>query len=201
MSRQPDPSRRSEQSRQAILAAAADLCMEIGYAATTVEAIAARAGVGKQTIYRWWPSKAAVLLEYMRRIRDTRLGFADTGDVRADLLAQTTAVQTLFGTNLGAVWRGLLIAAQSDDVAAGDVRAFLEVAVTEAKARLAKAQQAGELRADADLDMTVEIIFGPLYHAWLLRARPLPEAYMKDVLDLVFDGLKPGEGGTAAPQR
>ncbi|GAA1655815.1 TetR/AcrR family transcriptional regulator [Catellatospora bangladeshensis] len=200
MSRQPDPSRRSEQSRQAILAAAADLCMEIGYAATTVEAIAARAGVGKQTIYRWWPSKAAVLLEYMRRIRDARLGFADTGDVRADLLAQTTAVQTLFGTNLGAVWRGLLIAAQSDDVAAGDVRAFLEVAVTEAKARLAKAQQAGELRADADLDMTVEIIFGPLYHAWLLRARPLPEAYMKDVLDLVFDGLKPGEGGTAAPQ-
>ncbi|WP_406043366.1 TetR/AcrR family transcriptional regulator [Micromonospora sp. NBC_00898] len=201
MSRQPDPSRRSEQSRQAILAAAADLCVEIGYAATTIEAIATRAGVGKQTIYRWWPSKAAVLLEHMRRLRDARLGFADTGDLRADLLEQTTAVQTLFGTDLGAVWRGLLIAAQSDDVAAGDVRAFLEHAITEAKERLARAQETGELRADADLDMAVEIIFGPLYHAWLLRARPLPEAYMKKILDLVFDGLKPSEAGTATRQR
>jgi AcrR family transcriptional regulator len=149
VSRQPDPNRRSEQSRQAILAAAAELCVEIGYAATTVEAIAARAGVGKQTIYRWWPSKAAVLLEYMH---------------------------------------------QSDDVAADGVRALLEQAIAEAKERLAKAQASGELRVDADLDMVVEIIYGPLYHSWLLRARPLPEAFMKDVLSLVFDGLKPATG-------
>lgn len=94
-------------------------------------------------------------------------------------------------SNLGAVWRGLLIAAQSDDVAADGVRALLERAVTDAKARLATARASGELRADADLDMAVEIIYGPLYHAWLLRARPLPKGYMKEILTLVFDGLKP----------
>jgi AcrR family transcriptional regulator len=190
----PDPSRRSEQSRQAILTAAADLCVEIGFAATTIEAIAARAGVGKQTIYRWWPSKAAVLLEHMQRARRASAEFPDTGDLRADLLTQTAAVEALFATNLGVIWRGLLIAAQSDDVAADGVRAMLEHAVTDAKARLVTAQASGELRADADLDMAVEIIYGPLYHAWLLRARPLPKGYMKEILTLVFDGLKPATG-------
>ncbi|MEV6968312.1 TetR/AcrR family transcriptional regulator [Hamadaea sp. NPDC051192] len=191
MSRQPDPNRRNEQSRQAIVTAAADLCAEVGFAAVTVEAIAARAGVGKQTIYRWWPSKAAVLLEYMERERERAAGFPDTGDLAADLLTQTTALQRLFDSDAGAVWRGLLIAAQSDDVAADGVRALLELAIVEAKQRLTKAQGTDELRSDADLDMVVEIIFGPLYHAWLLRTRPLPKAYMSDVLKLVFDGLKP----------
>ncbi|GLI00518.1 TetR/AcrR family transcriptional regulator [Phytohabitans aurantiacus] len=191
MSRQPDPNRRSEQARQAILSAAADLCAEVGFAATTVEAIAARAGVGKQTIYRWWPSKAAVLLEHMQRARETSADFPDTGDIRADLLAQTTAVEALFASHSGAIWRGLLIAAQSDDIAADGVRALLEKAVTDATKRLSTAQVNGELRADADLDMAVEIIYGPLYHHWLLRARPVPNGYMKEILNVVFDGLNP----------
>ena len=59
----PDSSRRSDRSRRAIYDAALALVGEVGYARTTIEGIAARAGVGKQTIYRWWPSKAAVLLE------------------------------------------------------------------------------------------------------------------------------------------
>ena len=60
---QPDPARRNERSRRAILAAAVALIGELGYEQVSVEAIAKRAGVGKQTIYRWWPSKGAVALE------------------------------------------------------------------------------------------------------------------------------------------
>lgn len=103
-------------------------------------------------------------------------------------------MEALFASNLGAIWRGLLIAAQSKDVAASGVRALLEQAITKAKQRLATAQASGELRADADLDMAVEIIYGPLCHAWLLRARPLPNGYMKEVLTVVLDGLKPATG-------
>jgi AcrR family transcriptional regulator len=60
---EPDPARRNEHSRQAILAAAVALIGELGYEQVSIEAIARSAGVGKQTIYRWWPSKGAVVLE------------------------------------------------------------------------------------------------------------------------------------------
>ena len=61
--RGPDPARRSERAHTAILEATRDLIVEVGYDSMSIEGIAARAGVGKQTIYRWWPSKAAVLLD------------------------------------------------------------------------------------------------------------------------------------------
>src|SRR5687768_7729574 len=89
----PDSARRSERSRRAIYEAALGLVGEIGYPKTTVEGIAARAGVGKQTIYRWWPSKAAVLLEAFLDMADQAAEAAgpggyeipDTGDLEADL--------------------------------------------------------------------------------------------------------------------
>ncbi|MEU8297823.1 TetR/AcrR family transcriptional regulator [Micromonospora sp. NPDC048909] len=191
MTRQPDPRRRNEQSRRAILQAAAELCVQVGFAATTVEGIAARAGVGKQTIYRWWPSKAAVLLEYMQDLRAATADFLDTGDVLTDLVAQTTAVQRLLTSDAGAIWRGLLVTAQTDDAAASGVRELIERAIDDGRARLATAQRDGQIRADVDLDIAVELIFGPLYHAWLLRARTLPEQHMAEVLRTLFAGLAP----------
>src|SRR5687768_4995339 len=59
----PNAARRSEPARRAILAAALDQVAEVGYAKLSIEGIAGAAGVGKQTIYRWWPSKGAVLLD------------------------------------------------------------------------------------------------------------------------------------------
>ncbi len=81
----PLVSRRRESSRLAILAAALALCREEGYARLSVEAIAARAGVGKQTIYRWWPSKGAVLLEALEREVAGSANVPDTGDIVADM--------------------------------------------------------------------------------------------------------------------
>ncbi|MEV4089583.1 helix-turn-helix domain-containing protein, partial [Nonomuraea fuscirosea] len=84
MVKQPNPARRSERSRQAILDAARELVSEVGYAKLTIEAIAARAGVGKQTIYRWWPSKGAVVLDAFLALSEAGPGrsmaLPDTGD-------------------------------------------------------------------------------------------------------------------------
>ena len=87
----PNATRRSERSRRAILTAALDLVEEVGYAKTSVEGIAARAGVGKQTIYRWWPSKGAVLLDALLALSEGDDGvepLPDTGDLAADLKAR-----------------------------------------------------------------------------------------------------------------
>ena len=93
--RPPNPQRRSERARQAILDAAFRLSAERGYAQVTVEAIAASAGVGKQTIYRWWRSKGAVVLDALLQAAEPEIGFPDTGDIRADLEKQITSVAGL----------------------------------------------------------------------------------------------------------
>src|ERR1700742_2564 len=78
------PQRRNEQARLAVLHAADDLLAERGFAGVTIEGIAARAGVAKQTIYRWWPSKVDVLLDTL--IDDSQEGLAvpDTGSAVED---------------------------------------------------------------------------------------------------------------------
>ena len=80
----------SRRSRVAILDAALALCREQGYANVTIEAIAARAGVGKQTIYRWWPSKGAVVLDAFGRVSAAANPLRDTGDIVADMRAFVT---------------------------------------------------------------------------------------------------------------
>ncbi|AWZ07301.1 MULTISPECIES: TetR/AcrR family transcriptional regulator [unclassified Streptomyces] len=185
------PAIRSEQSRQAIIEAAVGLCAERGFASITIEGIAARAGVGKTTIYRWWPSKAAILIEGVENARDAAAGFPDTGDIRADLVAQTSSVMQLFNTAFGTIWRGLIGAAQSDEDAAEGVTRILRVSIDACVARLAKARDSGQIRADLDLEMAVELLYGPIYHTWLLRTRPLPEAYMETVIATLLPALVP----------
>ncbi|CAM5675301.1 TetR family transcriptional regulator [Streptomyces avidinii] len=188
------PATRSEESRQAIIEAGLSLCVERGFAATTIEGIAARAGVGKTTIYRWWPSKAAILIEGVEKARDAAAGFPDTGDIAADLAAQTTSVMRLFNTEFGEIWRGLIGAAQSDEAAADGVTRILRVSIDACVARLAKARDAGQIRPGLDLEMAVELLYGPIYHTWLLRTRPLPEAYMESVLAMLLPALVPAPG-------
>lgn len=188
---QPDPSRRNEHARRAIVSAAFEICVERGFAATTIEAIATRAGVGKTTIYRWWPSKAAILLEGVAMHRDSSAHFPDTGDIYADLASQTTNVMRLFDSDFGPVWRGLIAAAQTEEVAAEGVRSILRGSIDDCIARLAKARDAGQIRSDIDLELTVELIYGPLYHIWLLRTRPVPPHFMETVLAALRPALEP----------
>lgn len=111
----PDPGRRNEQSRQAILDASIALISERGYDNVSIEAIARRAGCGKQTIYRWWPSKGAVVLEAATRSLNPVVVFPDTGDIVADLRTQLLGILELVTTTgFGAAYRGVITAGQSD---------------------------------------------------------------------------------------
>jgi AcrR family transcriptional regulator len=192
----PDASRRSERSRRAILAAATDLVHEVGYRRVTIEAIAARAGVGKQTIYRWWPSKGAVVLDgLLAAVNEDPddLSLPDTGDVSADLRGVVRAiVDELADPKLSGTTRALMTEMQEDAEFADMVRERLLGPQLRAIAdRLRAAQQAGQLRADLDLPVAVELLVGPLYHRWLLRTAPLTEAYADTVTDLALRALAP----------
>jgi AcrR family transcriptional regulator len=191
--RAPDPTRRNQRSRQAILRAAFELCAERSFEKTSVEAIAARAGVGKQTIYRWWPSKGVVVMEALNDVVGAASDFPDSGDVIADLRQQMTAVATLLSApDFGPVYTGVIGAAQSDPaVADALVREIIKPRVDACRKRLERAREDGQVRPDADLDTAVELLYGPLYHRLLLHTRPPSSEQVTAVLELAFSGLGP----------
>lgn len=192
MTPEPDPSRRNERSRRAILAATITLIGELGYDRVSVEAIAKRAGVGKQTIYRWWPSKGAVALEALDESLASVVDFPDSGHIVDDLRVQMTGVTHLLGeTEVGPVYQGLLAAAQSDPALS---RAHLEQVIAPATVacheRIARAVERGEIRADADPQALIDMLYGAIYYRLLLHTRPLETEQIDAALDIAFDGLR-----------
>jgi AcrR family transcriptional regulator len=188
----PDPTRRNEHSRRAILDAAVALIGDLGYEQTSVEAIAKRAGVGKQTIYRWWPSKGAVALEALVESLGTVVDFADTGDIVEDLRAHMTGVTNLLNsTRLGPVVQGLIAAAQSDpSISRAHLDKVIEPANTFWLARIARAQADGELRAAADPQTVIEMLFGAMYFRLLVNTRPSKPEQIDAALNIAFQGLR-----------
>ncbi|MEV5971080.1 TetR/AcrR family transcriptional regulator [Streptomyces sp. NPDC051921] len=198
----PDSSRRSERSRRAIYAAALDLVSEAGYAKTTVEGIAARAGVGKQTIYRWWPanSKAAVLMEAFldlaeqaREAVDATAGseIPDTGDLGADLkLVLRATVDELNAPTFDRPTRALAAEGIVDPALGAEFTAkLLEPQLRLYVRRIEAAQAAGEVDPDVDPWIAVELLVGPLHHRWLHRTRPLTHAYADALVEHALRGL------------
>lgn len=193
--RKPDPARRSERSRQAVLTAARELVSELGYAKVTIEAIAARAGVGKQTIYRWWPSKGAVVFDAFLALSEGEEGvrLPDTGDIAADLRTVMRATAAEFADPaFEAPLRALNTQIIDDPDLAALYREKLADPLDRAKKeRLRSAQQAGQLRADADLDLVLEVLYAPLFQRWLHRSGPLTPAYADALVDVTLRAFAP----------
>jgi AcrR family transcriptional regulator len=187
------PDRRSEKSRKAILDAAMELCREDGFPAVTIEGIARRAGVGKQTIYRWWPSKAAVLLEGINDVAGGATDFPSTGDVVADLTTQMTGAASLLASDLFAPYtKGLIPAAQNDSaIAESLLEDIVRPRVEAGLVRLRQAQQDGQIRDDVDLADVMELLYAPLYYRLLLHTRPVDPADVPRMIDLAMRGLRP----------
>ncbi|MEV8422502.1 TetR/AcrR family transcriptional regulator [Streptomyces niveus] len=204
-SKAPDSTRRSEKSRRAIYAAALSLVGENGYAKTTIEGIAARAGVGKQTIYRWWPSKAAVLLEAFLDLgeqaaeaaeaagADGAYEIPDTGDLAADLkLVLRATVDELNDPTFEAPTRALAAEGIVDaKIGAEYAEKLLEPQAALYVRRLRAAQEAGVVRDDIDPRTAMELLTGPIVHRWLLRTLPLTHAYADSLVDYALNGLAP----------
>lgn len=189
----PNPQRRSEKSHRAVLGAAIDLCVKLGYANVTVEAIAAHAGVSKKTIYRWWPTKGAVVLEAMIELVGTTTQFPDTGDITADLCTQMTAVvgHVMTGAH-AAVYAGIIAETQHDEALARDLRVqLLDPRIAAARARLLLARDQGQLDLDTDVDMAVDLLYGPLYYRLLLHLGIYSESRVRTHVEHVLRTFAP----------
>lgn len=193
----PDHSRRKERSRQAILSAARALVMEEAYEKVTVEAIAARAGVGKQTIYRRWPSKSAIVFAALLALSEDADGqsvtLPDTGDLATDLkLVMRATAHEFSDPPFDKLMRALNTEIANDPALAAEYREKLAQPLDEAKkTRLRSAQRAGQLDPEADLDLVLEVLYAPLFQRWLHRSGPLTPAYADSLADVTLRAFGP----------
>jgi AcrR family transcriptional regulator len=184
---------RSESAREAILRAAIELLQSKGFAALSVDAIAARAGVGKATIYRWWPNKAAVVMDAF--LADTAPGmpFPDTGATREDLRRQMRSVIRLFNTpSVGGPFVALIGESQHDPALAAALRErFIASRRAAAKEVLTRGIERGELRPDLDTDIAIDALYGALYYRLLVSGARLTPRYADALLDELYPALTP----------
>lgn len=190
---QTEPARRgpkrSESSRLAILTAAFELTQEVGYRGLTVEGIAARAGVGKQTVYRWWPTKADVLLEAGAVKADLRVSVTDRGSYRAELEQFLRDSVTLLAfPGLDGLLRSLMAEAQLDpDFATRFRSGFLNrrrAALMEILDRALTRGDAPELPGE----LVADVVFGVIWYRVLATQRPLSAEDVALLLDLLAHG-------------
>lgn len=183
---------RSEEAHAAILAAAVALTREVGYDAVTMDGIAARAGVGKATVYRRWAGKETLVAEAIdRMVRG--IPDPDTGTTRGDVMALVTVSLSMYADPAtGPLLTGLVAAMARSARIAAAVRGGFVAAYREALARaLRRGVARGELRADVDLEAAMDLLGGPFLYRYLLTGAPLDQALADQVVDVVLRGLAP----------
>jgi AcrR family transcriptional regulator len=187
---------RSEKAQQAILAAALELLLEQGLRAMSMDAVAERAGVSKATIYRWWPSKEALALDALAtewQVTGTA-AIRDTGSLRGDLLARFRPwLRQLREKPYGRVVAGLVAEAQADaQFAELYLERFVRPRRDATRAILLQAVGRGEIPATVDLEVALDLIYGPIYHRLLHGHGPLDDRFARNVIDTALAGIAPG---------
>jgi len=183
---------RSEESRQSILRSTLKLLkQEGGFPELSIEAIAADANVGKTTVYRWWPTKAALVADAFFASAEEELQFPNTGSVQRDMSLQMRRVIRIFRSDRGKVVAALLAGGQSDPELLEAFRErFLWPKRRQAYQTLQRGIDRGDLPPDSDLDLILDSLYGPIYMRFLIRHDKLNEGFADEICGLVLDGVK-----------
>ena len=182
---------RSEMAQQAIMQAAADLLLERGLAAASMDAVAARAGVSKATIYRWWPTKETLALDALYHEWAAVPGPRDTGSLRGDLLSLLLPWARLAGRRpYGRVIAALVTEASTDPAFGARYRQrFVQPRRDQARAIIRRAIGRGEIPARTDVEVVLDVLYGPIYHRLLHGHAPLTDQFVTDVIDTTLTGI------------
>ena len=183
---------RSEESHRSILRSTLKLLQQDGgFAELSIEAIAADASVGKTTVYRWWPTKAALVADAFFASAEEELQFPNTGSVERDMSLQMRRVIRIFRSERGKVVAALLAGGQSDPELLEAFRErFLWPKRRQAYQTLQRGIDLGELPADSDLDLILDSLYGPIYMRFLIRHDKLDEGFADEICGAVLQGLK-----------
>ena len=183
---------RDQEARNAILQASLSLMKEHGYQSLTIEKIAKRAGTGKTTIYRWWPTKGAVVGEAFFRYISPEIEFPSLSEMSAceSIRRQMQALARAFRGPHGDLLRALIAEAQFDSELSDALLNTWMLPRRELATEILKAGIAsGELRSDIDLNVTIDALYGGLYYRFLIPYAPLSAEFARELADVVLHGL------------
>jgi AcrR family transcriptional regulator len=188
---------RSEEARQAILRTTLKILGKKGFSDFKIEEVAARASVGKATVYRWWPNKGALIADAFASSTTRKLRFPDTGSVYTDMSQQMRQLIKVFRSRRGRIVSAILAAGQSDkDLIEAFRERFLWPRRREAYATLRRGIQRGELRKDLDPDLLLDSLYGPIYMRFLIQHDRLTPEFVDRLCTLVLTGVRPPRKGT-----
>jgi hypothetical protein len=191
----PAPRRRGrpqgDEVKVAILKAANELLEEKGYSGFTIEAVAARAGAARSTIYRWWPNRGALAMAGFLSETAPKIAYKWTKSPVSDIKQQMMSVSEVYGGKVGRTISALVAQGQGDP---DTLKALLDGYVLprrhEAKVVLMRGIECGELRKDIDLDVVVDSLYGPIWYRILVPHAPLSAKWAAKLADQVFRGLR-----------
>ncbi len=186
------PGGRAERVRTAVLRAAAEILTEVGYEKMRVEDVAVRAGVHKTTVYRRWPTKAALTADAASLHSADAVPIPDTGTIVGDLKLLAREVVVNVGTQEGSRRaRSLAAAAATSDELTDAMHGFWAERLALSSRIVERAVQRGELPASTDANLVIETVIGPLWVRLLLTGEPVTEELADRVVELVTEGALP----------
>jgi AcrR family transcriptional regulator len=183
---------RSEQARLSILRSTLKLLARKGFSELTIEAVAAHAGVGKATVYRWWPDKAALIADAFASNTTPNLHFPDTGSLRRDMSQQMQQLIKIFRSRRGRIVSAMLGAGQSDrSLIAAFRERFMMPRRQEAYATLRRAIKRGQLRKNVNMDLLLDSLYGPIYMRFLIQHDALTPEFVENLCALTLAAAAP----------
>lgn len=183
---------RSHEADQAILRAAVELCATEGFEGTTVEAVAARAGVGKTTVYRRYPNRVGLVVAAATAVCSGLADDADTGSVREDLRLVTSGMLRTLGTALTRAMLVQIAAAASRVPELRDAqRDFVAARRAVTTSAIRRGVDRGELREDTDVDLMADLIGPPLFHRAVTLGDRVDQRYADALVDAAISAFSP----------
>ncbi|MER6347647.1 TetR/AcrR family transcriptional regulator C-terminal ligand-binding domain-containing protein [Streptomyces sp. NPDC001595] len=191
--------RPADEVRADVLRTVGELLLTEGVAGVGFERVAKESGVSKTTLYKWWPSRGALALDGHFHAVESTLAFPDTGDIRADLLAQLRAfAHVMTRTPGGRVLAELIGASQTDqDLAAAYRKLYSSQRRRLAGDRLRRAQAVGQIRTGVDVQVLVDQLWGAVYHRLLIPDEPITDDFLVALVNNLMDGV--GATGRGRP--
>jgi AcrR family transcriptional regulator len=188
-SRRSIGARRNPASAEAILDAAEAVLLETGHAGFSIEAVARRARAGKPTIYRWWPSKAALLLDVYQRQK--RFGYPDTGNIHDDIVAFLTGLLANWrDTASGSIFRSIVAEAQSDEGAGKALAAYAAGRRADTGKMIERAKARGEVADDVDPAVVADLLSSFAWSHLLTGRLDADERELRAVAAAILDGIR-----------